>query len=295
MKTPDCVSRANWNNTTSHASAVSSCSTIVNGTKIGSTLNPIVIIRVYDSKERLKTMFDNCSQSTFIKEKIAKMLGLSGKRISFVLVCTDGSKTKKLGFMYKLTIKDIFGNSHTIEAIGLDNISSAYAAIKVTGVKRALQDNPRCRLLSDDKLDRDSSDIDLLIGTDLASLHPEKIAAIKDLIVMKTQFGNGFTLMGHHQRHVNMDAPRRSSRSMSPLLRVFRRSVARSEPTLSPPRTCRCWSVSPLSQLESMFLTSARPARNSQRIAKNVNFCPTTRHTWSTFKTNRLKTTLRRL
>ena len=124
--------------------------------------------------------------------------------VNYILICTDGSRTQKNGFIYNMQIKDIYGNFHHIEAIGIDKISSSYSSVKVVNVKKVLSSNMKCKFLTDDKLSRDGGDIHLLVGTDVASLHPEKITNIKDLVIMSTIFGNGYTMMGHNEEHVKV-------------------------------------------------------------------------------------------
>ena len=205
IKTPECVSRVNWNQTNASTATASANSTFVNGARIGATLSPIIKVKLSNSSIVLTSLFDNCSQTTFVLNSVAQKLNLKGKRISFVLICTDGSRNKKIGFMYKISLRDMFGNSHQIEAIGLEQISSRYCGAKITDVKRVLQHNPKCRLLSDDKLQRDGGEVHLLVGSDVASIHPEKIASIGELVIMKTVFGNGFTTMGHNVKHVKFE------------------------------------------------------------------------------------------
>ena len=49
VKTPECVSRENWNNTKGNSATVCSNSTKVNNVKIGHTLNPIVKVKLSQS------------------------------------------------------------------------------------------------------------------------------------------------------------------------------------------------------------------------------------------------------
>ena len=205
VKTADCVSRANWNQTSGNTVAAIANSTIVNGTRIGAALNPILKVKLSNSNTVLRTLFDNGSQTTFLLESVARKLNLSGKRISFVLITTDGFHTKKTGFLYDISLRDVYGNTHNIQAIGMEQISSNYAGAKIKNVKRVLQYNIKCTLLTDDKLDQDGGEIQLLVGTDKASIHPEKIASIGDLIIMKSIFGSGYAVMGHSTEHVKMN------------------------------------------------------------------------------------------
>ena len=97
--TPDCVSRKNWSETSSGnnvtaASDVSANAVVVNGTAMGEAILPIQMIDVHQANKPLRAMFDNCSQNTFISNATAEYLNLNGPNITFVLICTNGSKTK---------------------------------------------------------------------------------------------------------------------------------------------------------------------------------------------------------
>ena len=122
VKTPECVSRENWNNTKGNSATVCSNFTKVNNVKIGHTLNPIVKVKVSQSNVILNSLFDNCSQSTFILNSVAKKLKLKGSMVNYVLICTDGSRTQKNGFIYNMQIKDIYGNTHHIVPHAVDHI-----------------------------------------------------------------------------------------------------------------------------------------------------------------------------
>ena len=196
--TDECKSRANWSKVKSNTTAVSSLSTVVNGARIGSTLIPILMVKTAHPKIVLKTLFDNCSQSTFVRNDVAQSLNCPAKPISFVLVCTDGSQSRKTGFMYLIKLVDRFGNIHEIEAIGLENISSKFSGVKV--IKPIKLKNGV--ILSKDKVEFPSGNLDLLVGTDIASIHPVAEHTIKNLVVMSSLFGSGWTLMGHNSNLV---------------------------------------------------------------------------------------------
>ena len=202
--TQECQKRSNWNKTSGNTVSLNTSSTIVNGARVGATLNPIVHVQILGSDVSLPTMFDNCSQTTFILNSVARENKLRGRNISFVLVCTDGSKSKKIGKLFQVSLRDIDGNTHQIQAIGLDKISSKFSGAKVTNVKRDLFRHRECYTLQDRKLDRKGGDIKMLIGTDVASIHPVKVANLGDLIIMKTIFGTGWTMMGHSKKHVQL-------------------------------------------------------------------------------------------
>jgi len=202
----DCRLRKNWNQTSNNSAAslstVKSNSTTVNGVRVGSSILPIQVISSPSSSNGIRTMFDNCSQNTFVCERSASKFGFMGCRVAYVLVTTDGSKKQMTGTLYDLDITDRYGNIHQIQAIGIANLSTVYAGFKVFNVKKKVKDEKNCKDLTDEKLHRSSGSIDLLIGSDLASLHPHKVAAIRDLVILKCKFGTGWTVQGHSRHHV---------------------------------------------------------------------------------------------
>ena len=48
--------------------------------------------------------------------------------------------------------------------------------------------------VTDEDLDREGGDLDLLIGTDLAELHPSQVAKKEKLVLLESMFGSDWTL-----------------------------------------------------------------------------------------------------
>ena len=203
-QTADCIQRKNWKeiSTGNNTITATSSSLVINGAKLGGAILPIQVISVPDQARGLNCMWDNCSQNSFIKERTAKRLQLRGKKISFVLVCTNGSRSNMTGQLYDVPIADTDGNVHEIQAIGIPNLSSTYSGFKVIDIKKKVKNIRICKSLSEEKLNRSSSAIDILIGSDLASLHPEKVVAVGELVILRSKFGSGWTVMGHSRHHV---------------------------------------------------------------------------------------------
>ena len=202
-KTDDCKARKNWKNVKSSTTTTASSLTLVNGVQMGEALLPIQMISV-DDDNKVRVMFDNCSQSSFILVDTARKLGLQGILVNYILICTDGSRKKMQGGLYKLSLKDISGQDHEIEAIGIEKLSSSYSGLKVTNIRKSVQHLSICNSVTDGKLARDQGDLDLLIGTDLAQLHPKAVADVDQLTLMRSKFGTGWTLMGHHKEIIQL-------------------------------------------------------------------------------------------
>ena len=196
--TDDCKARKNWpKEISSSTSLIASSLTMVNGVKMGETLLPIQMIPATENDKMIRVMFDNCSQSTFLLNKTAAKLGIKGVPISYILVCTDGTRKPMTGLLYKFLLKDMAGNYHEIEAVGLNTISSAYPGIKVTDIRSRVDGFSMRNSVTDSKLERTGGPLDLLVGSDLSNLHPKGVKDIRKLTLMRSNFGTGWTLMGH--------------------------------------------------------------------------------------------------
>ena len=55
---------------------------------------------------KLRTMFDNCSQTTFLSEYTAKKRKLRGMPVKYTLICTDGREESKVGRLYNIVLID---------------------------------------------------------------------------------------------------------------------------------------------------------------------------------------------
>ena len=112
------------------------------------------------------------------------------------------------GVLYKLSLIDGGGNTHFIEAVGLDKISSSFPGVKVFKVKAAIKrllsnsEFSMYKSLTDKKLSRTDGQLDLLVGTDLSSLHPKGVFDVGKITLMKSIFCTGWTLMGYDKKYV---------------------------------------------------------------------------------------------
>ena len=106
--------------------------------------------------------------------------------------------------LYKVELRDVHGQTHEFEAIGLARLSTDYPAIKATNVRETIHHLPQIASssFSDEKISRVGGELDLLIGSDLANLHPKFVANINHLVILRSLFGTGWTFMGHNKDHI---------------------------------------------------------------------------------------------
>lgn len=217
-KTEECKARTNWEST-SHFSVINSNLTsngsrdsIVNGVPIGKTLLPLQMIStVGKQKTLLRIMFDNCSQTTFILESAARRLKLRGKEIFYALIITNGTKVPSKGKLYTLTLQDRQGELHEVQAISLEKISSEFPGVTFQGLENKFSHNPMCADFTDRDLNRTKGAVELLIGSDLAALHPRPVGGVRQIKLLKSRFGTGWTVMGHDRRFVRFKTNREDS------------------------------------------------------------------------------------
>ena len=68
--------------------------------------------------------------------------------------------------------------------------------MEITGVKKLFSKSARKKW--DWLADRPEGEIELLIGSEMAGLHPDTLEKVGDLKIMKSQFGHGFLLTGRY-------------------------------------------------------------------------------------------------
>ena len=205
VKTPDCKSRKNWNTgnaVKSGAGFVHQPAGIIspNGVPMGKALLPVQNVDT-SAGYQLRTMFDNCSQSTFLSEATARKRKMHGIPIKYTLVCTDGREEPKTGRLYNLVLVDSGGKFIHIQAVGIDKLSGKFSAVKVTGIENIFSEHD----VFDNDLERSEGDLDLLMGTDLMELHPVYAGNHGKLVLLKSRFGSRFTLAGYDPEIIESD------------------------------------------------------------------------------------------
>ena len=105
------------------------------------------------------------------------------------------------GLLYCISLRDKFNRLHTIELVGLEKLSSVYPEVKIKSLRSKLPS--KFHDVTEKKLGRSEGELDILIGTDLACLHPRTVYNIEDkLSLMESVFGSGYTLMGYDEKFV---------------------------------------------------------------------------------------------
>ena len=120
----------------------------------------------------------------------AKSLRLFGKDVKLSLVSIGGQATVIDSILYKLRLVNLEGFVIEVEAYGIQKISSQIDKVDHKAIAEIFQMKPI-------GINRpNSGEVDVLIGQQAASLHPVRIKAVGDLILMKNEFG--YVVSGFH-------------------------------------------------------------------------------------------------
>ena len=161
-------------------------------------LNPRVIfavktVPVRRTKERATLFFDSGSDSTFITNQAAKRLGAKRvKSVTLSLTVMGGSEKKLTSCIYEVSLVSQNGTIHQINAYGLDQITEPVTAFN-QAVLKSLFPN-----IDVAEINRNSKEIDILVGVDFEGLHPTEVVAQagSNLRVKRCPFG--LVVQGSH-------------------------------------------------------------------------------------------------
>ena len=78
----------------------------------------------------------------------------------------------------------------------MNSITGRITQIILEGVKYEF--SPQIQEKWQDIIDRPSGEIDILVGSEVAGLHPRIAEVQGNLVVMTSQFGTGWTIYGNH-------------------------------------------------------------------------------------------------
>ena len=147
-------------------------------------------------------LWDGGSTLTLITFKKAKELNLKGKYAKLEMETVRGDAVTVDSSIYKVPMMDQNGNLVEIEAYGIARISSRVNRVNFETIAEIFQVDPS-------SLNRPcDGEIDMLIGQQVASLHPVRFKAVGNLILMKNEFG--FVVSGSHM-HIKANAAITSS------------------------------------------------------------------------------------
>ena len=152
----------------------------------------------FGTKRIASALWDGGSTLTFITFDKAKSLQLHGKDVKLALVSIGGKSTEIDSKMYKLKLINQEGQMVEIDAYGIQKISSQVERVSYETIAEILGVKP-CDVSRPIR-----GEIEILIGQQAASLHPVRVKAVGNLILMKNEFR--LVVSGSHPKIKTMEA-----------------------------------------------------------------------------------------
>ena len=149
------------------------------------------------SRIEINVFFDNGSTCSLILTHVAEQYGLLGQDI-IVTLSTVNSSRKRHTKLYVIELVDLQGRRRIVRAIGVERISSTIPEVDLDGVKLLFSD--KLRRQWEKVTARPRGEIQLLVGSEVASLHPIQEEAVDELVIAKSQFGDGWAIHGTHDK-----------------------------------------------------------------------------------------------
>ena len=153
------------------------------------------------------TFFEDGSTCSIILNSVAKQFGLLGESVT-VTIDTLNVVTTKETMIYMVELLNRDGRRRLVRAFGFDNISEPIGTIELEGVKGMFS-----AVMQEKWSDwgvRPEGAIQLLVGSEVASLHPIAVEVVENLVIKSSMFGTGLVLNGGHpsikSRRVKMDS-----------------------------------------------------------------------------------------
>ena len=145
--------------------------------------------------DQIVGFFDDGSNCSIIKNSVAIKLGLWGESVTLELGTMNATTTTKTK-LYCVELVDMKGGRHLMKAFGLDKLSGPLPTIVMDGIKFEFSVKIQNQW---DKLARPEGEVDLLIGSEVAHLHPTHMETAGKMVVKQSKFGTGLVLNGGHK------------------------------------------------------------------------------------------------
>ena len=99
--------------------------------------------------------------------------------------------------LYCVELVDMEGTRHLVRAFGLETLSGP---LPIVSMRRMLKDEFSVTVqLNWEKLARPGGEVDLLIGSEMAHLHPVQMETVGRMVVKTSIFGQGWVSNGAHE------------------------------------------------------------------------------------------------
>ena len=140
----------------------------------------------------IRTFFDNGSTITLISTSYVKKRNMKGVRVTYELITVGNHVKVQQTFLHEITLYDIEGKEHIVQAYEIDNICGVMKAVNVDGVVRLFQN------LKANDVQRQAGSVELLIGMEQIAIHPRHEVEREGMVLFSSIFSTGKVLGGSH-------------------------------------------------------------------------------------------------
>ena len=168
---------------------------LINGDKVLMTImNMSVKYSVDGVKTDIVGFFDDGSNCSVIRTALAEKLELWGEPVTLELGTVNATTTIKTKlYCVELLARD--GERYLVKAFGLESLSGPLPTICLDGISHEFSTDVRTNW---DQMNRPTGEVDILIGSEVAHLHPVHFETMGRMVVKKSIFGSGWVLNGAH-------------------------------------------------------------------------------------------------
>ena len=174
-----------------------------------SATETLLLIQYVDTLHgrRAIVFWDGGSTLTLVSKDFAARNNLHGVPILYDLTTVGGIVTSHDTMLYEITIVALDGSHQILQAFEIDEICGSLKAVKTEGFAQQFPST------TPEDIARPAGKVDILIGNDMAAIHPDKKHIRDGLVLYESRFGTGKILGGRHQaivetNTINPDAHR---------------------------------------------------------------------------------------
>ncbi|XP_068229430.1 uncharacterized protein [Palaemon carinicauda] len=143
----------------------------------------------------VSVLWDPGADISFITNRMAKKLGLSGKHINLSMIKVGNAVEYHSSNEYCVPLIDKSGKVWNVNAVGINEITAKIKKVDLSRVSELFEG------ISNLELNRPHGEIDMLIGADYCEILPRVVETNKGLQLLENQFG--FSIRGRHDEITN--------------------------------------------------------------------------------------------
>ena len=158
---------------------------------------PVQRVDVNLEVKSIVAFFDSGSNINIVRTGWAKSAGLQGFPVVRMVYTTGGKGTEWKTMLYKIPLMKNNGDIVNVIAMGLDQVTEDMQKINHEPAGKLFP------MIDSDKLTRPWGPVDLLVGIQMAEIHPvvkdQDRHKVGNLRLLTSQFGSGYLLDGAHE------------------------------------------------------------------------------------------------